>query len=100
MQQKSSRYSNPLLWGIFILFILPGLSMGLYGTIMAVIASGWTPVEATVNNARVRGKKVKRPRTGKRTTGRQKTRNVRRLELHYTYLWEGDTLSSTRACYS
>lgn len=81
------------------MFILPGLCIGLYGTVMSVVAQSWTPVEATIEKIIYEGRLSSSPRSGTRKGSSRKKRTVRRMRVAYSYPWQGDTITSDRAAF-
>jgi hypothetical protein len=93
------KISFPLI--IFLaIFLLPGLAAGLYGTVMMVVAQGWTRVEANIDKVYADGRRISRSRpAGGRSRGTRKKRSVRRLKVLYSYEWEGDTITNDRVAF-
>ncbi|MGH1434499.1 MAG: DUF3592 domain-containing protein [Lewinella sp.] len=95
--KKSPRGNGNVVLIIFLgMFILPGLSIGLYGTVMSVVAQSWTPVEATIEKIIYEASSSSSPRSGRGKRSSRKKRSVRRMRVAYSYQWQGDTITSDR----
>nr|WP_156825622.1 DUF3592 domain-containing protein [Lewinella cohaerens] len=96
MRKKTIGNGNWIIRAFLGMFILPGLCLGLYGTVMSVVAQSWTPAEATIEKIIYEASSSSSPRRGSGKRSSRKKRTVRRMRVAYSYQWEGDTITSDR----